>query len=110
MLRFDPQLHSEPGVTCLHITWDCPSEDGELRIFLGDKLVSLLFQSGEYTLVPAKPIFERVKSTVTFKRRSSRRSSVPGRILTLTNVGPVHHRGAGRGISTTREFGPRESL
>jgi hypothetical protein len=35
--------------------------------FLEDKLVSLLFQSGEHTLVPAKPIFERVKSTVTFK-------------------------------------------
>lgn len=35
--------------------------------FLGDKLVSLLFQSGENTLVPAKPIFERVKSSVTFK-------------------------------------------
>ncbi|SRR6266478_1926313 len=35
--------------------------------FLGDKLVSLLFQSGEKTLVPAKPIFERVKSSVTFE-------------------------------------------
>ena len=36
-------------------------------LFFGDRFVSLLFQSGERSLVPAKPIFERVKSKVTVK-------------------------------------------
>ncbi len=32
--------------------------------FLGDRLISLLLQQGEHTLIPARPIFERIKSSV----------------------------------------------
>lgn len=37
------------------------------QFLLGDKIVSLLLQSGESTFVPAKPIFERVKSKLSLK-------------------------------------------
>ena len=34
------------------------------QIFLGDRMMSLILQNGEQTLIPAKPIFERIKSSV----------------------------------------------
>jgi hypothetical protein len=36
------------------------------EFFLGDRLVSLLLQNGERTLIPPGPILERVKSSIAF--------------------------------------------
>lgn len=44
-----------------------PRKMENCEFFLGDKLVSLLFQSGQNSLVSPNPIFERVKSKVAFK-------------------------------------------
>lgn len=37
------------------------------EFFLGDRLVSLILQHGEHTLIPSKPILERIKSSIRFE-------------------------------------------
>jgi hypothetical protein len=45
---------------------EAPRQMENCEFFLGNRIVSLLLQNGQKTLVPPKPIFERVKSSITF--------------------------------------------
>jgi len=45
---------------------EAPRRMENCEFFLGNRIVSILLQNGERTLVPPRPIFERVKSSVTF--------------------------------------------
>ena len=37
------------------------------QFFLGDKIVSIMFEDTDGTIIPAKPIFERIKTSIDFR-------------------------------------------